>query len=454
MSTIVSRHARPPVSEHGVHRPDRRLARVVVASLAAGAVVAVLLTMGVVPGASEGVTTGAALLAFGLGWAMIRVLSVRTAQPQRWATVPAIAMTATGAVLMVVAPADHTLTALTWVWPPFMLVLAGWTLLRMRRTLAGSARWVVTIVLALLAAASSGAVVGGVSASSFEDTYLAPGSTLDVGDHSLHLDCRGHGQPTVVLVSGLGEFSASWARVMDGVASTTRVCAYDRVGQGWSDDGDDLQDGLAAARDLQALLAAAGERGPFVLAGHSIGGPYALTYADQYTDEVAGMVLLDGTSPRNFEAIPSYPLQYAFMRRAYGILPSLARLGLGPLLAGSHLPDADAAPVEAMTASPRAARNARNELLMLPKTLRQAQALTTFGDRPLIVLTSDETALDTEGWTEEQQRMAALSTVGIQQEVTASHAGLVEDPNGAALSVHAIASVVQAVRAGASIPTR
>ena len=118
-----------------------------------------------------------------------------------------------------------------------------------------------------------------------------------MGDHDLHLDCRGQGQPTVVLVSGLGEFSASWARIVDGVAPTTRVCAYDRAGQGWSDDVDHPQDGMAAAEDLHALLAAAGETGPFVLVGHSIGGPYAMTYADQYADEVAGMVLLDSTSP-------------------------------------------------------------------------------------------------------------------------------------------------------------
>jgi pimeloyl-ACP methyl ester carboxylesterase len=453
MSTDVHRTARPPGSPPETRHRERNLTRVVVGSLGTGAALAVLLTMVVVPGASEGVTTGSALLAFGLGWTMLRVRSARTARPQRWATVPAIAMTATGAVLMAAAPSDHTITGITWVWPPLVLVLTGWTFLRMRRTMGGAGRWLVSIVLVVLAAASLGAGVGTVSTGSFKDTYPAPGTTLDVGAHDLHIDCRGQGHPTVVLFSGLGEFSASWARVVDGVAATTRVCAYDRAGQGWSDDVDDPQDAVTAAADLHALLAAAGERGPFVLAGHSIGGPYAMAYAHQYAAQVAGMVLLDGTSPRQFDAVPSYPREYAFMRRAYGVLPSLARLGLGPLLAGSHLPDPDAAPVDAMAATPRAARNARDELSMLPATFRQAQALTTLQNRPLVVLTSADTARDTDGWSEEQERMTALSTDAVHREVAASHAGMVEDRDGSAASVQAIASVVRAVRSGTSVTT-
>ena len=68
-----------------------------------------------------------------------------------------------------------------------------------------------------------------------------------------------------------------------------------------------------------------------------------------------------------------------------------------------------------------------------------------------MVLTSAETALDTEGWAEEQERMAALSTDAVRREIAASHAGMVEDPGGSAASVQAIASVVRAVRTGTSL---
>jgi hypothetical protein len=166
------------------------------------------------------------------------------------------------------------------------------------------------------------------------------------------------------------------------------------------------------------------------------------------------MVLLDSTSPHQFEVIPSYPVQYALMRRAYGVLPTLARWGLGAALAGSHLPADDAAPVDAMSASPRAGRNARDEVSMLPVVFRQAQALTTLGDRPFVVLTSTESARGIGGWTEAQERMAALSSDAVIREATASHAGVVEDPAGAAASVQAIASVVEAVRTGTAVARR
>ena len=176
-----------------------------------------------------------------------------------------------------------------------------------------------------------------------------------------------------------------------------------------------------------------------------------MTYADQYADEVAGMVLLDSTSPEQFTAIPSYPIQYDMMRRAYGVLPSLARLGLGPLLAGSHLPADDAAPVDAWLATPRAGRNARDELSMLPVVFEQARALTTLEDRPLVVLTSAENARDTDGWTEAQEDMAELSGNAVRLDAATSHAGIVEDPGGTAASVQAIASVVRAVRTGTAV---
>ena len=83
-----------------------------------------------------------------------------------------------------------------------------------------------------------------------------------MGDHRLHLDCRGEGSPTVVLFNGLGEISASWAWITDGTSPTTRVCAYDRAGQAWSDDvaepagrGDGRRDLHAAARGRPARKA-------------------------------------------------------------------------------------------------------------------------------------------------------------------------------------------------------
>ena len=83
----------------------------------------------------------------------------------------------------------------------------------------------------------------------------------------------------------------------------------------------DPQDGVDAAEDLHTLLAVAGETGPYVLVGHSTGGTYALTYAARYPDQVAGMVLLDSSSPEQLTEDPAYAGQYAVMRRVIALCP-------------------------------------------------------------------------------------------------------------------------------------
>ena len=426
----------------------------IVASLVAGAVAALVLTLVVFAGATEATITGAMLLAFGLGWTLMAILTVRrTSQPQRWAIVPAAAMGGVGIALMAFRPGNDAMTALGWAWPPVVLGLAAWMFVQMRRALPGRGRWLLTPVVGVLALASVGATYENIALKDDQNTYAAPGKLYDVGGHRLHLDCRGHGGPTVVLSNGLGEISGSWARIAGQVAATTRVCAYDRAGQGWSDDSDSPQDGVTAAKDLHTLLGKAAEKGPFVLVGHSIGGTYAMTYAARYPGQVAGLVLLDSSSPEQFTRMPAYPGQYAVMRRGLALLPTLNRLGLGRLFAASHLPAAAADQVKAVTSTARAARNGRDELSVIPDVFAQSQALTTLHDRPLAVLTASEN-IATDGWVGAQNQLARLSTNRIHHTVRSTHPGLLEDARPAAESVRAITEVVSSVRTGGPLSTR
>ena len=108
---------------------------------------------------------------------------------------------------------------------------------------------------------------------------------------------------------------------------------------------------MDAAKDLNTLLATAGETGPFVLVGHSTGGTYAMTYAARYPQQVAGMVLLDSSSPYQLTEVAAYPGQYAAMRRGLALLPTLARLGLARLAPAPHLPGSAGAQVHALTST-------------------------------------------------------------------------------------------------------
>jgi pimeloyl-ACP methyl ester carboxylesterase len=433
----------------------RSAGRRIVVSVLAGAAAALVLSLVVFAGGTEATITGALLLGFGVGWALMATLTRRTSQPQRWAVVPAGVMGTTGTALMVFAPGNETMSALNWVWPPLLLAMAAWMFLQVRRSVNGKARWVLTPVIGVLALASIGATYGNIAGTDDLDSYATPGTLYDVGGHRLHLDCRGHGSPTVVLSNGLGEVSASWARITGPAAATTRVCAYDRAGQGWSDDAASPQDGLQSAKDLHTLLAAAGEHGPVVMVGHSTGGTYAMTYAASYPDQVAGLVLLDSSSPEQFTRMPAYPSQYALMRRGLALLPTLHRLGLNQLLApASHLPKPAADTVTALSSTTQASRNQRDEVSVIPEVFTQAQALTTLDDRPLAVLTAGENSRGTDGWAAAQDALAALSTNRIHRTVDSSHTGLLEDVRPAAQSVRAITDVIASVRTHTPLSTR
>lgn len=439
--------------------PDREpIWRVVGGSVAAGLVGSLVLTLGVFGGATEPVITGTALLAFAGGWALLALLSTRfTTQPQTWARVPAIAMAAAAVVLLIARPDDRTLNMAGWVWPAGALALAVWMFVQLRRNLHSRARWLLYPIIVAIAVGAVGATYETVTRAQTQRDYPAPGALYDVGGHRLHIDCVGTGSPTVVLQNGLGGMSVLWSRITEQVSRTTRVCAYDRAGQGWSDDVDAPQDGVAIADDLHALLDRAGETGPYVLVGHSAGGPYNMIYADRYPDDVAGMVLLDSMSPDSFTDLPGFATEQSMMHRGLGVLPSLTRLGAGRILptsAWSSLPEPAASQVQTFSASARGMRNMRDEQSTFPEVFAQARSLTSLDAKPLVVVTATESIDKHDEWVDLQERLAALSTNSQHLIVEAAHAGLVDDVADSSSSAQAMADVIQSIRTGQPVESR
>jgi pimeloyl-ACP methyl ester carboxylesterase len=125
-----------------------------------------------------------------------------------------------------------------------------------------------------------------------------PKATFDVQGHGMFIECKGEGEPTVILDSGLGVDSTStWAAVRPKVAELTRVCLYDRAGMAASEPGPKPRTIEAMTEELHELLRAAGVEPPYVLAGASLGGMNAQLFAVRHPDEVAGVVLVDSLHP-------------------------------------------------------------------------------------------------------------------------------------------------------------
>jgi hypothetical protein len=97
-------------------------------------------------------------------------------------------------------------------------------------------------------------------------------------------------------------------------------------------------------------------------------------------------------------------------------------------------------------------RSLRNEVVGLEAALTQAQALTSLGAKPLIVVSAVEDAHA--GWLPLQEKMAGLSTNSVQRVIQdASHTSLIEDEGDSANAIRAILDVVEAVRSGEPLLT-
>ena len=84
----------------------------------------------------------------------------------------------------------------------------------------------------------------------------------------------------------------------------TRVCVYDRAGFGWSEPDPETPTLARTVRNLHTLLVNANIAGPYVMVGHSLGGVYVRQFAEDYPDEVAGVVLVDEANPQQFVKYP------------------------------------------------------------------------------------------------------------------------------------------------------
>jgi pimeloyl-ACP methyl ester carboxylesterase len=424
---------------------------IVAGSLATGFVSALLLVAAPFIPAQESNLTGAALCGFALGWAMLAVLSVWfTDQPQRWAVAPAVFMGFGG--LLLVAFGSSVREGLSWVWPPALLLLVIWMFVHARRQLRSHIKgWLLYPVMAMLAVASVGGGYETVAAATDANPSLA-GRLIDVGGYRLHLQCTGSGSPTVVLQPGAGEMSSNMGWIAPRVARDTRVCVYDRAGRGWSDSANNAQDATQIATDLHTLLHRGHVPGPYVLAGHSFGGLYVLTFTANYPDEVAGMVLIDSTAPaaKPVTTTPDDRGSYDVMSRVSALASGLARLGVTRVyshVAFNSLPPKARDEVRASLTTASNLRSFIDEFVQANASGEAAAALNDLGDKPLLVLTAgdgSDVALMAA-----HAHLAAMSTNSAHRVIDgADHQALIADEQHSLVTTQAILDVVSSVRSG------
>jgi pimeloyl-ACP methyl ester carboxylesterase len=285
-----------------------------------------------------------------------------------------------------------------------------------------------------------------------------PGRLVSVDGRRVHVVEAGgeHAGPVVLLECGIGGATAAdWAWVERGVAAFAHVVAYDRAGLGRSTPGRPPPDGRHLVEELHATLAAAAIRAPLVFVGHSYGGLLARLYADRYPGDVCGVVLLESSHPRQFQAF-GHPGVVHLLSWLLPAAPWVARLGgMRLVLPFLHL-DADLLPPydRALKRAYMAAGPHWDGLVgelreWRTRTSPEAAATHGFGDRPLGVVTAGESVRGRPAWARLQAEAAQLSSNSFHViEPGATHAGLITDSTHAAHVVSVIREVWAAADSG------
>lgn len=288
-------------------------------------------------------------------------------------------------------------------------VLGRWTLRGMKAALA------LSIVLALV-----GAIYQYFATKADFEKYHPPGRIVTVEGLQFHIYCTGEGRLTILLEGGAGASSLAWAWIQPELAKSSRVCSYDRAGYAWSSPTDLPMDAINTSQQLYKLLRNANIPGPYLLVGHSIGGAYARMFAANYPKEVAGLILVDATSPSVLETYAEIDLPKVedWTPPAARVLPYLASVGvmravvgLGLFNIATGLPPEEEAIAKAWISRPDYLDTVVREYSYLPDTLKQIYPLKSLNDLPLKVIVAGqfvgldaETASKFAEWHLRQQR--------------------------------------------------
>jgi pimeloyl-ACP methyl ester carboxylesterase len=321
--------------------------------------------------------------------------------------------------------------------------------------------WTGRILLGLLALIVLLAVSGGtyeaIMRAGDAKRYPPPGQLVDVGGYRLHLHCVGQGSPTVILDAGSGSFSLDWAAVHSQLGTSSRVCAYDRAGLGWSEPGPSPRNPQQFASELHLLLTNAGVEGPYVLVAHSISGKTARLFASQHPNDVAGMVLIDArhefvdnhltpvqlaaedTQQRHFQDMIKWTARFGLVRLLWA--PAWPRVLPGT----QNLPPETRTTIGILQARPQQIETALAEGQGRLESNSSLSSTGPLGDTPLVVLASSQSIDHLPYWKEAQQIMAGLSSNSRLVAASSGHAVHFEQP---ALVVESVRQVVDAARTG------
>src|SRR5262245_10381052 len=242
-----------------------------------------------------------------------------------------------------------------------------------------------------------------------------PGRMIEVERRMTHMLAVGTGGPTVILETGVGGYFGVWEWVQQEVGKYTRVISYDRAGLGFSEKSTGKRDAKSMARELDEMLRRADERPPYILVGHSFGGPLVMAYAHLFPKNTAGLVLVDPWHPNQTERSPELRSQLRNFRNFFHAAAAASHLGtmrvtdlLSTMTEG--LSESERTRARMFFVSARHLKSSARELDAWKETMDQMRSI-HLADLPVLILSAAEPQVD---WVHQfhvlHEEMLGLST--------------------------------------------
>lgn len=281
-----------------------------------------------------------------------------------------------------------------------------------------------------------------------------PGKLVNVNGTDVHVRIEGEkkSSPTIIIEAGAHSNTDMLHWLAEGLKNDTRVIRYDRDGKWFSESNENKPASPEFyAHQLHALLEKTGAKPPYILASHSMGGPYIRIFRDLYPEEVVGMVFIDSSHPEQWKRLAQkelVPEAQAKMIKVGSVLADLGILGLYNSIMGKEAHDGDGLPKELHRRSQSLSSNSGEVYRMFlrenkitDQVLLRAGKSNTLDSLPVLVFTATEQykesqkkryrkdGIDPERqvqlWFDMQKELKDLSSDGKQVIMNASHGTII-----------------------------
>lgn len=136
-----------------------------------------------------------------------------------------------------------------------------------------------------------------------DDIFVYSGDILEVNGHDMHVYSEGSGNETLVFMSGGGTSSPylDFKSLYSLLSDEYRIVVVEKSGYGFSEDANLSRDIDTILNETRDALSKSGYEPPYILFPHSMSGIEALYWAQEYPEEVKGIIGLDMAVPEVYD---------------------------------------------------------------------------------------------------------------------------------------------------------